>query len=83
MNLSGSKLRSSTNFKISKFKFSHFEMVQFVASLRFRDSNFKCQYLETCLIFSVTHHFLSTIPHPLSLMLDLFITVPSESLQYW
>ena len=57
-------------------------MVQFVASLRFRGSNFKCRYFETCLIFSATHHFLSTIPHPLSLMLDLFITVPSESLQY-
>ena len=83
MNLSGSKLRSSTNFKIPKFKFSHFETVQFVASPRFQDSNFKCRYLETHLIFAVTHHFLSTIPHPLSLMLDLFITVPSESLQYW
>ena len=64
MNLSGSKLKSSANFKIPKFKFSHFETVQFVASLRFRDSNFKCRYLKTRLIFSVTHHFLLTIPHP-------------------
>ena len=80
MTLSGSNLRSSTNFEIPKFKFSDFEMVQFVASLRFQDFNFKCRYFETHLTFSVTHHFLLTIPHPLSLMLDLSITVPSESL---